>query len=261
MRIALIGHGWIAGKMAQALEGHELTRLTHLNAAQYIKAEIPRRPIDWIVNCAGLTGSPNVDQCERDKAQTIEANTVFPIRIAELAHMRNFRFAHFSSGCIFQGGEFSEDDEPNFDGSTYSASKLVSDQALKNTSLVLRIRMPFDNTEDPKNLLVKLRQYASKSKILDGLNSLSDADEMCAQAAKLIRTNAPNGAYHLVNQGPIWTHEIMDMLGIECRWWDRDEFRSKFPAQRSECQLSTKLQTSLVRDALSNAIERLKVAA
>ena len=261
MRICLIGHGWIAEKMALALRGHDVSRFTHLNAFAVIDARLARAPFHWIVNCAGVTGTPTVDECETRKAETIEGNTVFPVKLSILAQKWGNRLAHFSSGCIFQGGVFGEDDPPNFDGSVYSASKLVSDQALKDHALVLRIRMPFDNTDNPKSLLTKLRKYALRGKILDGCNSLSDADEMCEKAAELINEKAQNGVYHLVNKGAIWTRDIMKMLDIECTFWDKEEFRFLFPAPRSECQLSTKLDTRPVGDALIDAIEKLRIAA
>lgn len=261
MRIALIGHGWIANKMARALHAHHVIRLTHENCWQYLQARVPRSPLDWIVNCAGITGTPNVDACESAKAQAIDGNVLFPLKLMMEAKRWGERYAHFSSGCIFSGGPFDETSAPNFDRSVYSATKLVSDVALQDHALVLRIRMPFDGSDHPKNLLTKLRAYATNSKVLDGYNSLTHADEACAMAVKLIEKGAPNGPYHLVNEGGIWTHEIMHKLGIAAEFWDKAEFAAKFPATRSECVLLSRTPLSEIHECLERTILQMKVAA
>jgi len=263
MRIALIGHGWIATKMAHALRGkHQVVQiLSHENCFDYLDAREPRSPVDWVVNCAGVTGTPNVDACEKQKAKTIDGNTLFPIKLMQTCLRWQTRLAHFSSGCIFSGGPFSEDDPPNFDGSVYSATKLVSDVALLKHALVLRIRMPFDGSDHPKNLLTKLRRYAATGKVLDGYNSLTHADEACAAAAKLIAEGAPNGPYHLVNDGGIWTHEIMHKLGLAPQFWDKAEFAKTFPAPRSECVLVSRTPLSEIHECLERTILQMKVAA
>lgn len=266
MRLAVVGHGWIAEKMVRCLHGHDIKRLSHHDALDYVNAEgIARAPIHWVVNCAGVTGYPNVDDCEWRKSDTIWGNTLFPILLgqacADHSWAEGTRFAHFSSGCIFSGGPYSEKSVPNFDGSLYSASKLISDAYLKSMAMVLRIRMPFDGSDHPKNLLVKLRDYAEKAQVLDGYNSLSSIDEMCAIAAVLIEEGASNGVYHLVNKDAIWTHEIIDMMGIKAEYWDKADFSRNVIAPRSECQLTTALPTNAVRVALAAAIEKMKVAA
>ena len=262
MKVLLIGHGWVATKMAAALREHTVIRRTHETAIAYLQGIEPRTVLNWVVNCAGYTGVPNVDNCEEEKALTIEANTVFPLRLLAQCEKWKDRLFHFSSGCIFRGGIFDEQSQPNFYGSIYSASKLASDVAMSRDAVVARIRMPFDGGWGAKNLLTKLEKYARNGKILDGFNSISFLDEMCEHAVKLMEDGADNGVYHLVNQGAIWTHEIMKMLGVEnVTYWDRSEFAKAHAAPRSECVLNTALPTLEVHEALYRAIERRRMAA
>jgi len=56
---------------------------------------------------------------------------------------------------------YSETDLPNFVGSTYSASAVAREQAVRqfDRSWVFRLRMPFDGTPHPRNLFNKLAGY------------------------------------------------------------------------------------------------------
>src|SRR4030081_750955 len=58
---------------------------------------------DFLINAAGFTGKPNVDACEKAKAETLAGNTVLPLRIAEICGEENIAWGHISSGCIYQG--------------------------------------------------------------------------------------------------------------------------------------------------------------
>lgn len=247
----VVGRGWVGQKMG-ALLGVE--PISHEAALQHL----PKT--DWVINCAGMTGSPNVDACENHKADVIDANSAYPLRLFEKVKAQKARFAHFSSGCIYHGGPFHEGDSPNFWRSTYSLSKLVSDQALQNDAAVFRIRMPFSGDNHPKNLLTKLRQYAAWGKLWDGLNSITEIDEACASIAALIRADCANGIYHAVNQGAIKTSEISDMMGINAEWWDEGQFL-RLHTPRSVCTLwNNKVPMSPVWDALERCIRQRKAA-
>ena len=74
---------------------------------------------DFLINCAGYTGKPNVDTCESDKANCLFGNAVLPGRIAEACSEAGVPWGHVSSGCIYtgcrpDGSGFTEKDEPNF---------------------------------------------------------------------------------------------------------------------------------------------------
>ena len=237
MKALVVGRGWIGGKVAGAFERRNslITLISHGDAFEAIDALRP----DVVVNCAGYTGRPNVDGCEKHRAETIEANTLYPIRLYEWCEKAKSRFAHFSTGCVYQGdGDFTEDTAPNYDASTYSASKIVSDLYLQDKAVVLRIRMPFDSSHSERNLLTKLEGYAKVARLVDSVNSISDADEMADVTARLLLANCPLGAYHLVNGGKISTREIAQSMGISAKWMDWEEFYMAGHGARSVCTLS-----------------------
>lgn len=259
MKVLVVGRGWIGGKVAGALgrTGCDYLMVSHEDAFGAINTFKPQT----VINCAGYTGIPNVDQCEDLKALTIEANTLYPIMLYHACYEQGIAFAHFSTGCIYVGNNnFTEDDEPTFDLSTYSASKGVSDAYLKDRAVVFRIRMPFDGSRSPRNLLTKLDRYAKTARLVDSVNSISDADEMSEVAVKLLLSKCPIGAYHLVNTGAISTREIASYLGLSAQWMSWEQFSDAGHGARSVCTLSNAKAASIVpirnvRDAVKTAAE------
>jgi dTDP-4-dehydrorhamnose reductase len=260
MKILVVGRGWTGNKMYSALvdRGHNVKICSHTDAIDVIStADTPQ--YDWVVNCAGVTGFPNVDACELYKNETMEGNTIFPIKLSGVCKQKNIRFAHFSSGCIYHGTIDSVDAEPNFYGSTYSITKGITDVALRNEALILRIRMPFTGRNENKNYLTKVKRYAKTAKLIDaGQNSLTDHDEAVKVACDLIEENAPNKPYNLVNSGSIDMHELAEMLEITPQWFTPEEFKAVTRAARSTCTIPDCGRMKPVREALKTAIERMK---
>jgi len=166
MNILVIGRGWVGRKMFDQLviNGHIVTLCPHYKAEEAIH----KVDYDWVVNCAGITGIPNVDACEDIKAETMEGNAMFPVTLQKICESLEIKFAHFSSGCIYEGEITDDYADPNFFGSTYSVSKGVSDLLLKDRCLVFRVRLPFDKSHSPKNLLQKLYNYSKSGKLVEG---------------------------------------------------------------------------------------------
>jgi dTDP-4-dehydrorhamnose reductase len=235
----IVGRGWVGTKLAKVMN---IPMVSHVEIREALNYQT-------IINCAGLTGVPNVDACESMKAETIMANTVLPIELFNICNQMGKTFVHFGSGCIYQGGPWRDMDPPNYDASIYSAAKRVADEYLNGRCLVLRVRMPFCAGDHPKNLLTKLRHYGATGKLLDGFNSLSDIDEMVDHAANLIG-DQKRGPFNLVNDGAIWTREIAEMLDLNASWFASGEFTNP----RSECQLIPSVATRPIREALEKAI-------
>ena len=257
MRILVVGRGWTGNKMIAELSsrGHNVFSCAHTDAFDMLGSIA----VDWVVNCAGVTGVPNVDACELDKQNTISGNAIYPALLHVACERRQIRFSHFSSGCIYQGNIDSVDAEPNFFGSTYSISKGISDVHLKDKAQVYRIRMPFTGIDEPKNYLTKVLKYAKTGKLIDsGYNSLTDLDEAVRVACDLIEAGKPNGYYNLVNSGSITMHELMDMFGMSVEWFTDEEFKAVTLADRSTCTIPAYEGMSDVKTALSNAIVNLQ---
>ena len=63
---------------------------------------------EFVVNCAGYTGKPNVDACESAKADTLAGNALLPQTIAHACAAAGIPWGHVSSGCIYSGAKIGE---------------------------------------------------------------------------------------------------------------------------------------------------------
>lgn len=256
MKILVVGRGWTGTKVIDQLTKlkHEVVAVSHVSVFDLLD----KQKFDWVINCAGITGTPNVDACEHNKLATYYANALFPIELYHACEKLHIRFGHVSSGCIYQGMITDVDADPNYFGSTYSISKGLSDTYLKDKAQVYRIRMPFTGVNESKNYLVKVRNYATTAKLIEGgSNSLTDLDEATQVIAHLITTHQPNGAYNLVNAGNITMHELIDMMGIVGEWYTDEEFQSVTLAGRSNCVIPSYSHMRPLKDALTQAIQTL----
>jgi len=258
--ITLIGHGYVGTAIAlelgrQALpfhwRHHEEGEQPHFT---------PPTP-SAVINAAGFTGTPNVDECERKRAQTIAGSIVFPLELER--RYAGIPIVHITSGCVYNGytpGGWTEEDKPNFDftnGSFYSGVKALEQEVLDSKhNYLLRIRLPFGRDDHPKNYLTKLKKY---EKLIDVRNSLSCVED-AARAAVFFATNHPEpGIYNVCNRGDVMTHDVATMLGIHKAWFTEEEWKTAVIAPRSNCTLSTeKLERIMpvrnVADALREAI-------
>jgi hypothetical protein len=124
--------------------------------------------------------------------------------------------------------------------------------------LLFRVRLPFDDTNNSKNLLQKLYNYSKSGKLMEGgLNSITDIDEAVEHAINLIEKDA-NGPFNLVNWDPITNHEITDMMGLDCDWYTKEEFVGVTTARRSNCVIPAYERMSPVKIALAKRIEIFK---
>jgi dTDP-4-dehydrorhamnose reductase len=258
MRFLVVGRGWTGIKVLAELSkrNHEVSMCSHHDVFNLIE----KGDLDWVINCAGVTGSPNVDACELDKENTILGNAVFPILLSGALKGTGIKLAHFSSGCIYTGDIQGSYAEPNFFGSTYSMSKGVSDIYLKDHAMVFRIRMPFTGIDEKKNYLTKVYNYAKNAKLIDaGYNSLTDLDEAVSVACELMEEDAPLGPYNLVNEGSVNMHELAEIMEITPEWFTPEEFRAATAAGRSTCTIPGTGRMRPVKEALADAVAKMKM--
>jgi dTDP-4-dehydrorhamnose reductase len=258
---------------------------------------------DFLINAAGYTGKPNVDACEIHKADTLQGNTLFPAMVAHVCASQDVPFGHVSSGCIFAGAKitgrvekdltapepqalfrqnpavlagFTETDEPNFSFrrppcSFYSGTKALAEEALAQAPrcFIWRLRIPFDQFDNPRNYLSKVQNYP---KVYDNINSLSHRGDFVAACLDLWLKRAPFGAYNVTNPGFISTRQVVAMIQRVLHpprpfeFWadDREFYRQAAKTPRSNCVLdvSKLLATGVplrpVEVALENALEDWK---
>lgn len=253
MDILVVGRGWTGVKVHQNLLMRQV-RSTLVSHDQVFD-HLAKQDWDWVINCAGVTGVPNVDACESDPGRTLAGNAVFPIRLYDACSRRFIRLAHWSSGCIYTGDILDVNAEPNFFGSIYSISKGISDSYLRDRAMVFRIRMPFTCLDEPKNYLTKIRKYAHSARLYDsGPNSLTDHDEAVRVACDLILQGRPSGAYNLVNPGSITMRQLAKIMRLEPKWFTEEEFAQATVAARSTCVIPACDLMSPLDQALARAL-------
>jgi UDP-glucose 4,6-dehydratase len=242
--ITLIGHGYIGSFIQKELEREGL-KYNWISHTDFIPSDT-----SYIINCAGYTGVPNVDACEHNKQETIEGNVLFPL---SLERNTSVPIMHISSGCVYTGyktGGWLETDTPNFNfdnASFYSASKTLAQELLTpymDKSYLMRVRMPFCDTNNPKSLLTKLSKY---DKLIDKENSVSCVYDIAKVAVYFYKQRPECGIYNMCNPGSTTTKQIAYKLGLDKEWFTDEEFKDSVIAPRSNCVLNTEKLESVYK--------------
>jgi len=241
----IFGAGWIGTKFHQQIPQSVLSKVD-ITDQKAIEEEINRVQPDCIINCAGKTGRPNIDSCEKEPQETLRVNLAGPILLATEAHKRDIHFVHMSSGCIYTGDNggkgFSEDSPPNFLGSVYSRSKALAESALRDfNALQLRIRMPISSEPGPRNLVTKLVNYRQ---VIRAPNSITILEDFFPCALKLI-SEKKTGVFNIVNEGIEYHDELLELYktivdsNFRYEVIPFETLKEKLNAPRSNCILNT----------------------
>ena len=234
---------------------------------------------EFVINCAGYTGKPNVDACEDNQEEAIKGNVTLPRIIAKACKMTNTPWGHVSSGCIYSGTKgangFTEEDLPNFSFdqppcSFYSGTKTQGEEVIQKQGgdyYIWRLRIPFDGEDSPRNYLTKLMNYPM---LLDATNSISHKGDFVRYCLALWKRKADFGIYNVVNTGAITTKDVTakinDILGINKSFKyfasERDMYdlgAARTP--RSNCVLdNTKLIKALSPMKIRNSMTAIKAS-
>lgn len=198
--------GFVGGMLKDALieKGYTVKdpRVEVQNLSEVERAMDEAKP-DYVINATGITGKPNVDWCETHPAETYGVNVSGSINVASAAHQRDLGMMQICSGCIYDGNNagkgFSEEDEPNFFGSLYSRTRVLSEKALKEFPKVLqlRIRIPLLGQPHRKNLIDKLLMYPE---MINQNNSCTVMEDFVPAAIMLMEKGA-TGIFNMTNIG------------------------------------------------------------
>ena len=203
---------------------------------------------EFLINCAGYTGKPNVDACEAAKADTLLGNALLPQTLAHACAAAGIPWGHVSSGCIYTGAKvcddegachvepdltepgvhrlilakrdrvhgFTETDPPNFSFrappcSFYSGTKALGEEAIAGVgrSYVWRLRIPFDEFDSPRNYLSKVQRYA---KVYDNVNAISHRADFVRACLDCWAQRVPWGTYNVTNPGWVTTREVVALV-------------------------------------------------
>jgi UDP-glucose 4,6-dehydratase len=175
---------------------------------------------NYIINCAGYTGKPNVDACELNKESCWQGNVTLAKNLSDICFTLNTRYIQVSSGCIYSGTKgkygFTEYDEPNFcfdhqPCSYYSGTKAVMEDLLKkdHNAYLCRLRIPFNHISTPKNYITKLINYNT---LLNAENSFTNIDDFLEACYYLITKVCDTGIYNITNTGSMTTKEVTKLI-------------------------------------------------
>lgn len=212
--------GWIGKKIVEQLNtmGHKtICANSRLEDREGIINEIKTIKPHFIINAAGLTGKPNVDWCEDHKQETIRTNVLGTVNLIDIAYLFNLHVTNISTGCIYEydqhhpmysGKAFTEEEEPNFDGSFYSRTKILLEKIILcyPNLLNLRVKMPISNELD-KGFIGKITKY---KKLINIPNSLTNLEDLLSVAIDMTLKGI-KGNYNFVNPGTISHNEILDL--------------------------------------------------
>ena len=210
--------------------------------------------IDFLINAAGYTGRTSIDECEIKKDATLRGNLLLPQMLSHLALVENFPWLQVGTGCLYQGDNggigYTEEDPPNFCFSSppcnfYCGVKELAEQVLRADPrcYIARLRIPFDEFDEPHNYLTKLLTY---EKVYVNRNTISHRGDFVRACMDLFEQEAPKGVYNITNPGSMDTREVVLLiqeilqLDREFDYWESDEEFYKFAkSPRSNCVLDT----------------------
>jgi len=273
-------NGWIGQKIVALLkeQGKEVhaaeSRLENRND---VEREIDTIKPKYIMNCAGVTGRPNVDWCEDHKQETIRANVIGTLTLCDVAFTRGIHVTNFATGCIFEYDEahplgsgcgFKEEDDPNFAKSFYSFTKGIVEKLLKYypNVLTLRVRMPISDDLSPRNFITKISKY---QKVVDVPNSMTVLYDLLPVSIDMTEKEL-RGVINFVNPGVISHNQILDLYkqyidpNFTYTNFSLDEQALILKAGRSNNELdATKLsslypQVPHIQEAIHGVFKRMK---
>ena len=212
-KILILGKGFIGERLQKEFDCLISSAFikTYSDAERLIKEYRPK----ILINCAGITGMRNVDDCELDIDGVLLANSFLPVILAEVCLRNNIKLVHISSGCIFnydykKSAPLKEDARDYFFKLFYSRSKIYAETALEALAkdyniLITRIRIPLLNAKHPKNILDKLIKY---KQVIDIPNSVTYIPDFIQAIKHLIKIDAC-GIYNAVNKGGLRYPKLM----------------------------------------------------
>ena len=291
-RILVYGaHGWIGGQFLQLLDDKGINYLKGKSrigedSDKVVENEILEAAPTHVASFIGRTHGPGnntIDYLEGgpDKLTiNLRDNLFGPLVLAEICKKHYIHFTYIGSGCLFTytdehppgSAPFTEDDVPNYFGSSYSVVKGFTDRLMHHHDNVLNIRMrlPVSNDVNPRNLITKLATYP---KIMSIPNSVTVLPELLPALLELMKKRH-TGTVNLVNHDSIEHTEILseyiklvdsshtyELVGMN----EPSEFARSLKKKRSNCHLDTTVlgelcpQVSSSKDAVMKAIKEMSV--
>jgi dTDP-glucose 4,6-dehydratase len=227
MNILIYGsRGWIGKQVIKALNDKNINYIEGKercddveNVEIEIKLHNPTHILCLIGRTHGKIGDkiiPTIDYLEEEGklVENIKDNLFSPLMLSIICNKNNIHFTYLGTGCIFDYDNihdedgFTEKDNPNFFGSSYSIVKGFTDRIMKTQNILnLRIRMPINDEISSRNFITKITTY---DKICSIANSMTVLPELIPYAIEMMKQNI-RGTINLTNPGVISHNEILEM--------------------------------------------------
>ena len=211
----ILGAGYLGTYLNERLSDSSVLYSGRINTRKDAEEIISSySPTLAVINCIGKTGNPNIDWCETNRRDTLISNVFVPCFIAEACKKLDINMINFGTGCIFESSTPIDDyATPNFNGSFYSRTKRMCEEALEEYSNVInfRIRMPISNIPSTKNILYKISKFHN---VTDAPNSMTFLEDV-VRAIPFVIEKGMYGNINLVHPTPFSIAEIKKYLGGE----------------------------------------------
>ena len=228
-------NGWIGGKVFSLLSKMDNIKVykaeSRADDTSSVEKEIQQYngEITHIMSFIGRTHGTyegtkitTIDYLEKPGKllDNIRDNLFSPLSLSIICKEHGIHFTYLGTGCIFDfdkehpfGEEingFTEEDAPNFFGSSYSTVKGFTDKLMHqfdSSVLNVRIRMPITHEKIDRNFITKITSY---SKICSIPNSMTVLNELLPIMIDMALKNT-TGTVNLTNPGLISHNEILEM--------------------------------------------------
>lgn len=231
MKVIIYGSkGWIASYVIKELERQKIDyycSVYHVDNDKSIEEELIKVKPTHMLSLIGRTHGTiddkkytTIDYLEQPGklVENIRDNLFSPMILAILAHRHNIHLTYLGTGCIFSyddehpfGEEingFTEEDLPNFFGSSYSVVKGFTDRLVHFYPVLnLRIRMPITDDLSARSFITKIITY---EKVCSVPNSMTVLPDLIPVMIKMMR-NQEIGTFNMTNPGLISHNEILEM--------------------------------------------------
>ena len=291
MKILVYGsNGWIGRQIIKIIEKHNINFYcgkSRVDNKNELIREIDTVQPSHIISLIGRThGTINgktyttIDYLEQKNKinENIRDNLYSPLFLAEICRKKKIHYTYLGTGCIFsydkfhsyglETNGFTEDDTPNFFGSSYSIVKGFTDRLMHyyTNVLNLRIRMPITGEKHPRNFITKIVNY---DRVCSVPNSMTVLPELLGYVLDMMMKKQ-TGTINLTNPGLISHDEILcmykEIVDTTFTWksFSQTEQRSILDADRSNNFLdTTKLEylypkVSNIKDAVRKCLMEYK---
>jgi dTDP-4-dehydrorhamnose reductase len=204
------------------------------------------RPV-FLINAAGYGGIARGDVAEGEREKMMAANAILPQMIARVCLMTKTPWGHVSSGTIYSGAKvqnnqsvgverdlgradllelfgthpdrfrgFTELDEPNFSFHAapcdfFSGTKALAEEAIRSMgqSYIWRLRLPFNERDEPCNWLSRMQSEAAISDNIDSFSHLEDCVKACLDVWEM---RTPFGIYNVTNPGAMTSRRMSEEM-------------------------------------------------